>query len=83
MAYRDLRAYLKVLEDAGKLHHVRAEVDETWSAKMGIEVTKKHRYPGASVPLTEDLARARGRWAEYGFAEILESARRSGIPGQV
>ena len=30
MAYRDLREYLRALERAGKLHHIRAEVDKDW-----------------------------------------------------
>ena len=38
------------------------------SAKIGIDATKKHRYPPASVPPDDDLARARARWADYGFA---------------
>ncbi|MBI4456029.1 MAG: UbiD family decarboxylase [Acidobacteria bacterium] len=30
MAYRDLREYLKVLDERGKLHHVKKEVDPEW-----------------------------------------------------
>ena len=30
MAYRDLREYVGVLEERGKLHHVTAEVDKDW-----------------------------------------------------
>src|SRR5690349_8847475 len=30
MAYRDLREYLAALDDAGRLHHVRTEVDKDW-----------------------------------------------------
>ena len=30
MAYTDLREYLAVLEEHGKLHHVTAEVDKDW-----------------------------------------------------
>ncbi len=30
MPYRDLRAYLRVLEEAGKLHRIRTEVDKDW-----------------------------------------------------
>ena len=30
MAFRDLREYLSALEEKGKLHHVKAEVDKDW-----------------------------------------------------
>lgn len=38
------------------------------SSKLGIDATRKHAYPPASLPPHEDLIRARARWAEYGLS---------------
>jgi len=46
------------------------------SSKLGIDATKKHAYPPASLPPAEDLARTRARWAEYGFASQMGAAPR-------
>jgi UbiD family decarboxylase len=37
------------------------------SSKVGIDATRKHRFPARSIPPKEDLDRADSRWAEYGF----------------
>ncbi len=52
------------------------------SAKMGIDATRKHTYPATSLPPDEDLARARTRWAEYGFGAVLEGPRRAAVTGK-
>ncbi len=49
MPYRDLREYLKVLEDAGKLHHIRTEVDKTWEiaavSRLTFQDIREERRP--------------------------------------
>jgi 3-polyprenyl-4-hydroxybenzoate decarboxylase len=45
------------------------------SSKMGIDATRKHTYPATSLPPDDDLARARTRWAEYGFAAVVDATR--------
>jgi hypothetical protein len=37
------------------------------SSKVGIDATRKHRFPARSIPPKDDLDRADSRWAEYGF----------------
>jgi UbiD family decarboxylase len=38
------------------------------SSKLAIDATRKHDYAPASLPPAEDLARARARWADYGWS---------------
>ncbi len=38
------------------------------SSKVGVDATRKHRFPARSVPPKEDLDRADSLWAEYGLA---------------
>lgn len=38
------------------------------SAKIGVDATKKHRFPANALPPAEDLAQAAARWREYGFS---------------
>ncbi len=45
------------------------------SSKMGIDATRKHTYPATSLPPADDLARARTRWAEYGFAAVVDATQ--------
>jgi len=45
------------------------------SSKMGIDATRKHTYPATSLPPDDDLARARTRWAEYGFAALMDATQ--------
>jgi len=37
------------------------------SSKIGIDATKKHKYPPSALPPAEHLARVRAQWHEYGF----------------
>jgi UbiD family decarboxylase len=37
------------------------------SSKMGIDATKKHRYPLVALPPKEHLLKVREQWKEYGF----------------
>ena len=43
MAYRDLRAYLAVLEEKGKLKRVKKEVDKDWERSEERRVGKECR----------------------------------------
>lgn len=56
---------------------VQLDPSRRLSAKIGIDATKKHKYPATALPPAEDLDRARSRWAEYGFAAALEAVRRA------
>ena len=37
------------------------------SSKVGVDATRKHKFPARSVPPKEDLDRADSLWAEYGL----------------
>ncbi len=37
------------------------------SAKLGIDATKKHKYPPVALPPAEHLAAVRANWKDYGF----------------
>ena len=37
------------------------------SSKIGIDATKKHKFPPTSLPPAEHLQRVRAEWKEYGF----------------
>jgi UbiD family decarboxylase len=37
------------------------------SSKIGIDATRKHKYPPAALPPAEHLQRVRAQWKEYGF----------------
>lgn len=37
------------------------------SSKVGIDATRKHKFPARSIPPKEDLDRVDAHWAEYGF----------------
>jgi len=37
------------------------------SSKVGVDATRKHRFPARSVPPKEDLDRVDAHWAEYGL----------------
>jgi len=37
------------------------------SSKIGIDATRKHKYPAAALPPAEHLQRVRAQWKEYGF----------------
>ncbi len=45
------------------------------SSKLGIDATRKHAYPPASLPPAEDLARVRERWAAYGLPALSGGPR--------
>jgi UbiD family decarboxylase len=87
MPYRDLREYLKVLEDAGRLHHIRAEVDKTWEiaavSRLAFYDIPEERRPalmfdhvkGHDIPLCVGVLGA-SRWV-YALALEIEP---EGIP---
>jgi UbiD family decarboxylase len=37
------------------------------SSKVGVDATRKHRFPARSVPPKEDLDRVDAHWADYGL----------------
>jgi UbiD family decarboxylase len=37
------------------------------SSKVGIDATRKHKFPARSIPPKEDMAKVDAHWAEYGF----------------
>ncbi len=39
------------------------------SSKIGIDATRKHKYPPIALPPKEHLDRVRAEWKEYGFRE--------------
>ena len=39
------------------------------SSKIGIDATRKHKYPPLALPPKEHLDRVRAEWKEYGFRE--------------
>ena len=39
------------------------------SSKIGIDATRKHKYPPLALPPKEHLDRVREHWKEYGFRE--------------
>src|SRR5207302_7675255 len=73
MPYRDLREYLTVLEEAGKLHHIRTEVDKTWEiaavSRLAFQEIPEERRPalmfdrvaGRDIPLRRGVLGA-SRW---------------------
>jgi len=87
MAYRDLREYLQVLENAGKLHRIRAEVDKTWEIAAVSRLTFQDipeeqrpalmfdRVRGHSIPLCVGVLGA----SRSVYALALETAP-EGIP---
>jgi hypothetical protein len=34
---------------------------------VGIDATRKHKFPARSIPPREDLDRVDARWSEYGI----------------
>ncbi len=70
MPYRDLRAYLDVLEKKGKLHRIKVEVDKDWEiAAVGRRMFQKftasqrvgllfENVKGYSIPVAVGI-----RWA--------------------
>ncbi len=81
MAYRDLREYLSVLGRAGKLHHIRAEVDKTWEiaavSRLAFQEIPEERRPalmfdrvkGHDIPVCVGALGA-SRWV---YATALET----------
>ena len=43
------------------------DVSRLTSSKIGIDATKKHKFPPTSLPPAEHLQRVRAEWKEYGF----------------
>lgn len=41
------------------------------SSKIGIDATKKHKYPPIALPPAEHLAQVRANWKDYGFEKLL------------
>ena len=87
MPYRDLREYLTVLEEAGKLHHIRTEVDKTWEiaavSRLAFQEIPEERRPalmfdrvqGHDIPVCVGVLGA-SRWV---YALALETEP-EGIP---
>jgi UbiD family decarboxylase len=48
----------------------QAERQDVLSSKVGIDATRKHRFPARSIPPKEDLDRVDGQWSDYGFNDI-------------
>lgn len=71
MAYRDLKGYLSVLENRGKLRRVKkADIPQHDPARLvgsrvAIDATRKHAYPAVALPPKEHLDRAAETWREY------------------
>jgi 3-polyprenyl-4-hydroxybenzoate decarboxylase len=36
------------------------------SSKVGVDATRKHRFPARSIPPKEDLDRVDAQWSDYG-----------------
>jgi len=45
----------------------QAERQDMLSSKVGIDATRKHKFPARSIPPKEDMARVDAMWAEYGL----------------
>jgi UbiD family decarboxylase len=43
------------------------ERQDLLSSKVGIDATRKHKFPARSIPPKADLDRVDGQWSEYGF----------------
>jgi len=39
------------------------------SSKIGVDATRKHKFPARSIPPKEDLDRVDAQWGEYGIEE--------------
>jgi len=37
------------------------------SSKIGVDATRKHKFPARSIPPKEDLDRVDAQWEEYGI----------------
>jgi hypothetical protein len=48
-------------------HEVLFQHQDLLSSKVGIDATRKHKFPARSIPPKEDLDRVDGQWGEYGF----------------
>ena len=45
-------------------HSARHEI---LSSKVGVDATRKHKFPARSIPPKEDLDRVDAHWADYGL----------------
>jgi UbiD family decarboxylase len=45
----------------------QAERQDMLSSKVGIDATRKHKFPARSIPPKEDMAKVDAQWAEYGL----------------
>ncbi|MBI4454270.1 MAG: UbiD family decarboxylase [Acidobacteria bacterium] len=53
-----------------KEHRGQFEHPDGLSSKVGIDATRKHKFPTRSIPPEEDLNKVDAHWSEYGFESL-------------